>query len=54
MNIIHIIMKVKDQETYFDDISYPHFEVGWKKEDEFHSWNGKKFSKDEIESWKEI
>ena len=29
--IIHVIMKMKDQETYFDGDPYPHYEIGWKQ-----------------------
>lgn len=52
--ILHVLMKINDQETFFDGKSYPHYEIGWKKGNVFHSWNGLKRNEDEIEEWEEI
>lgn len=52
--MIHVIIKIRDRETYFDGQSFPHYEVGWKKDDEFHTWSGTQLTPEDIEAWKEI
>ena len=52
--VMHVLIKMKDQETYFGGQSYPHYEIGWKHGDLFTLWNGLKKKEDEIEEWEEI
>lgn len=54
MNIIHVLIKLIHQETYFEGESYPHYEIGWKKGEEFHSWSGKVILPEEVDCWKAI
>lgn len=51
---IHVLIKLKEQETYFDGGAYPHYEIGWKKGDTFHIWNGLQCREEDIDEWEEI
>lgn len=51
---LHVLIRMKDQETYFGDKSYPHYEIGWKKGEKFHLWNGLVKTEGEIDEWEEI
>lgn len=52
--VLHVLMKLKEQDTYFDNKTYPHYEIGWKKGDTFHFWNGLKCREEDLEEWEEI
>ena len=51
---LHILIKLKDQDAYFDSEPYPHYEIGWKKGNRFYGWNRKEYDQNEIETWEEI
>lgn len=51
---IHVLIRIKGQETYFDENAYPHYEIGWKKGDTFHIWNGLQCREEDVEHWEEI
>lgn len=51
MKVQHVLIKIRNQETYFDEEAYPHYEVGWKKGEEFTLWNGNPIDANEIEAY---
>lgn len=51
---IHVLIRLKEQESYFDGKSYPHYEVGWKKGDTFYHWNHLQCKEEDVEEWEEI
>lgn len=52
--MIHVIIQIKDQETFFKGKSFPHYEVGWKLGSVFTTWSGKVLDNSQIQYWKEI
>lgn len=52
---IHVLMRMKGQDTDFEGEVYPHYEIGWKKGNIFHVFiTGLKKTEDEVEEWEEI
>lgn len=51
---VHVLIRLKDQETYFAGKPYPHYEIGWKHGDQFTLWNGYKKTEEDVEEWEEI
>lgn len=54
MDIIHVIVRLKDQTVYFNGESYPCYAIGWKQNNDIHIWNGEKVSIDDVDHWKAI
>lgn len=54
MKAIHVLIQMKGQDTDFDGETYPHYEIGWKKGNSFHLWNGLVKTEDDIDHWEEI
>lgn len=52
--ILHVVMKLKNQETYFKGVTYPHYEIGWKDGETFHMWNGLQCKVEDVEKWVEL
>lgn len=51
---ILVLIRIKGQESYFDGDSFPYYEVGWKKGNNFYKANHSQCKDDEVEEWEEI
>lgn len=54
INIIHVIVRLRDQEVCFNGESYPYYAIGWKENNDITLWDGRKIGMDEVDSWKAI
>lgn len=51
---VHVLIKIKTQESFFGEKTYPHYEIGWKTGEDFYLWKDRKCEKENVEWWKEL